>query len=100
SVLFSNFRYTPRAPVVTPTTAAPSTNAGVIRHWSLSAAVPVDRSATIDSLPSVVRTDRTAWQSVEAEPNGVLNFARYRAMAGPRPPRVRPTLVPSQQCRR
>jgi len=84
SVLFSNFRYTPRAPVVTPTTAASSTNAGVIRHWSLSAAVPVDRSATIDSLPSVVRTDRTAWQSVEAEPNGVLNFARYRAMAGPR----------------
>jgi hypothetical protein len=56
----------------------------VIRHWSLSAAVPVDRSATIDSLPSVVRTDRTAWQPVEAESNGVLNFARYRAMAGPR----------------
>ena len=82
-VLFSNFRYTPRAPVVTPDAAAPSTSAGVIRHWSLSAAVPVDRS-TIDSLPSVARSDRTGWQSVEAEPNGVLNFARYRAMAGSR----------------
>jgi hypothetical protein len=55
----------------------------VIRHWSLSAAVPVDRS-TIDSLPTVARSDRTGWLSVEAEPNGVLNFARYRAMAGPR----------------
>ena len=84
SVLFSNFRYTPRAPVVTPMGAAPSASAGVIRHWSLSAAVPIDRSATIDSLPSVVRTHRTAWLPVDAEPNGVLNFARYRAMAGPR----------------
>jgi hypothetical protein len=84
SVLFSNFRYTPRAPVVTTMTSAPSASAGVIRHWSLSPAAPVDRSATIDSLPSVARTDRTAWQPVEAEPNGVLNFARYRAMAGPR----------------
>jgi hypothetical protein len=83
-VLFSNFRYTPRAPVVTPVASAPSTSVGVIRHWSLSAAVPVDRSATIDSLPTVARTDRTAWLPVDAEPNGVLNFAKYRAMAGPR----------------
>jgi hypothetical protein len=83
SVLFSNFRYTPRVPVATPVAAAPSTSVGVIRHWSLSAAVPVDRS-TIDSLPTVARSDRTGWLSVEAEPNGVLNFARYRAMAGAR----------------
>ena len=84
SVLFSNFRYTPRAPVVAPVAAAPSTSAGVIRHWSLSAAVPIDKSATIDSLPTVVRSDRTGWLSVEAEPNGLLNFARYRAMSGKR----------------
>lgn len=84
SVLFSNFRYTPRAPVGTPVVAAPSTRAGVIRNWSLSSAVPVDRATTIDSLPSVARTDRTGWLSVEAEPNGLLNFARHRAMAGPR----------------
>jgi hypothetical protein len=84
SVLFSNFRYTPRAPVAVPVAAAPSTSAGVIRHWALSAALPVDRSTTIDSLPSVVRTDRAGWLPVEAEPNGVLNFARYRRMAGPR----------------
>jgi len=84
SVLFSNFRYTPRAAVVTPVSAAPSTSPGVIRHWSLSAAVPIDRSTTIDSLPTVARTGRTGWQSVEAEADGILNFARYRAMAGPR----------------
>ncbi len=83
-VLFANFRYTPRAPVTSPVAAAPSTSAGVIRHWSLSAAVPVDRGATIDSLPSIVRSDRPGWTPVEAEPNGVLNVARYRAMSGPR----------------
>jgi hypothetical protein len=82
-VLFSNFRYTPRAPVVAPVAAAPSTSPGVIRHWSLSAAVPVDKS-TIDSLPTILQSDRTGWLPVEAEPNGVLNFARYRAMAGKR----------------
>ena len=84
SVLFSNFRFTPRAPVVTSTAPAPSMSAGVIRHWTLSAAVPIDRSAAIDSLPSVARTDRATWLSVDAEPSGILNFARYRAMAGPR----------------
>ena len=83
-VLFSNFRYTPRALVVAPMATAPSTSPGVIRHWALSAAVPIDRSTTIDSLPSVARADRTRWPSVEAEPNGVLNVARYRSMAGPR----------------
>ena len=83
SVLFSNFRYTPRAPVVTSVAPTRSTREGVIRHWSLSAAVPID-TATIDSLPSVARGDRAAWLSVEAEASGVLNFARYRAMAGPR----------------
>jgi hypothetical protein len=84
SVLFSNFRYTPRAPVVAPMASGPSTSAGVIRQWTLSPAVPVDRSTTIDSLPRVARADRTGWLSVEAEPNGLLNFARYRAMTGPR----------------
>jgi hypothetical protein len=84
SVLFSNFRYTPRSPVVTPVAAAPSTSPGVIRHWSLSPAVKVDRTATIDSLPGVARGRHAGWLSVDAEPNGVLNFARYRAMAGPR----------------
>ena len=84
SVLFSNFRYTPRAPVATATAPAPSTSAGVIRHWSLSATVPVDRAARIDSLPAVARTDRTRWQTVDAEPSGVLNIARYRTMTGPR----------------
>ena len=83
-VLFANFRYTPRAPVMSPVVAAPSTSAGVIRHWSLSAAVPVDRSTTIDSLPSAARSDRPGWTPVEAEANGVLNFARYRKMAGGR----------------
>jgi hypothetical protein len=84
SVLFSNFRYTPRTAVVGPVVEAPSTSPGVIRHWSLSPAVKVDRAAAIDSLPSVARADRTGWLSVDAEPNGILNFARYRAMAGPR----------------
>ena len=84
SVLFSNFRYTPRAPVLTPVAAVPSTSPGVIRSWSLSPAVPIDRAAKIDSLPSVARGDHATWSSVEAEPNGVLNIARHRAMAGPR----------------
>jgi hypothetical protein len=92
-VLFSNFRYTPRAPVVAPAVAAPSTSAGVIRHWSLSGAVPLDRSTTVDSLPTVVRSNRTGWLSVEAEPNGVLNFARYRAMAGKRTLVVARTMI-------
>jgi hypothetical protein len=83
SVLFSNFRYTPRAPVA-PVAAAPNAGPGVIRHWSLSATVPVDRSARIDSLPAVARADRTPWQSVDAEPSGILNIARYRTMAGAR----------------
>ncbi|MFL5617702.1 MAG: hypothetical protein ACJ79A_04830 [Gemmatimonadaceae bacterium] len=82
-VVFSNFRYTARAPVVAPVAAAPGTSAGVIRHWSLSGAIPVD-SSTIDSLPTVVRTDRRGWLPVDAEANGVLNIGQYRAMAGPR----------------
>jgi len=53
----------------------------------LSPAVSVERSTT-DSLPSatlpaIVRADRRGWLSVQAEPDGLLNIARYRAMAGP-----------------
>jgi len=86
-VLFSNFRYTPRAPSATSLAAAtPSTRPGVIRDWTLSPAVSVERSPT-DSLPSallpaVARTDRSGWLAVQAEPDGLLNIARYRAMAG------------------
>jgi hypothetical protein len=86
-VLFSNFRYTPRSPVATSlATAAPSTRPGVIRDWTLSPAVSVERSPT-DSLPSallpaVARTDRSGWLPVQTEPNGLLNIARYRTMAG------------------
>jgi len=97
SVLFSNFRYTPRAPVVAPMAAAPSTNAGVIRHWSLSAAVPLDRSARIDSLPAIVRTDRKRWQSVDAERDGILNIARYRTMAGARTLVVARTVIHAER---
>jgi hypothetical protein len=86
-VVFSNFRYTPRAAVATPVaSAAASARPGVIRDWMLSPSVSVERSAT-DSLPSaslppVARTDRRDWLPVQAEPTGLLNISRYRAMAG------------------
>ena len=88
STFFSNLRYTPRSPVAASVaTAAPSSRPGVIRDWTLSPAVSVERSTT-DSLPSatlpaIVRADRRGWLSVQAEPDGLLNIARYRAMAGP-----------------
>ena len=88
STFFSNLRYTPRSPVATSVAAAvPSSRPGVIRDWTLSPAVSVERSTT-DSLPSatlpaIVRADRRGWLSVQAEPDGLLNIARYRAMAGP-----------------
>jgi hypothetical protein len=87
-LFFSNFRYTPRSPVATSLTAsAPDTRPGVIRDWTLSPAVSIARSSTDSlpsaSLPAVARTDRRAWLPVQAEPNGLLNIARYRAMAGP-----------------
>jgi hypothetical protein len=87
-IVFSNFRYTLRPPVATTrATAAPDTRPGVIRDWTLSPTVSVERSPT-DSLPSatlpaVARTDRRGWLPVRAEPNGLLNISRYRAMAGP-----------------
>jgi len=87
-VVFSNFRYTPRTPIATSVaTAAASTRLGVIRDWTLSPSVSVARSP-IDSLPSaslpaVARTDRRDWLPVRAEPTGLLNISRYRAMAGP-----------------
>jgi len=82
-VLFSNFRYTARPPVSTTDDAeTPSTRAGVIRDWMLSAAVPTERSP-IDSMPKVASTERREWLPVRAEPNGILNIARYRAKAGP-----------------
>jgi len=88
STFFSNLRYTPRSPIAASVaTAAPSSRPGVIRDWMLSPAVSVERSTT-DSLPSatlpaIVRADRRGWLSVQAEPDGLLNIARYRAMAGP-----------------
>ena len=88
STFFSNLRYTPRSPIAASVaTAAPSSRPGVIRDWTLSPAVSVERSTT-DSLPSatlpaIVRADRRGWLSVQAEPDGLLNIARYRAMAGP-----------------
>lgn len=87
-VVFSNFRYTPRTPVATPVAiAAPSTRPGVIRDWTLSPAVAIERSP-IDSLPSAslpaaARADSRGWLPVRAEPDGLLNISRYRAMAGP-----------------
>lgn len=88
SMFFSNLRYTRRSPVATSFAAAvQSSRPGVIRDWTLSPAVSVERS-TADSLPSamlpaVARADRRGWLSVQAEPDGLLNIARYRAMAGP-----------------
>jgi len=87
-VLFSSFRYTPRPPVAAGLgTAPPSTRPGVIRDWTLSPAVPIERSAADSlpsaSLPAVARTGLRRWLPVRAEPNGLLNIARYRAMAGP-----------------
>jgi len=87
-VVFSNFRYTPRAPVATSVvTAAMSTRPGVIRDWILSPSVSIARSPTDSlpsaSLPAVARADRRDWLPVRAEPNGLLNISRYRAMAGP-----------------
>lgn len=86
-VLFSNFRYTPRSPVATSlATSAPSRRPGVIRDWTLSPAVSIERSPTDSlpsaSLPAVARTDRRGWLPVVAEPDGLLNIAKYRAMAG------------------
>ena len=87
-VLFSNFRYTPRSPSTTSlATATPSARPGVIRDWTLSPAISVGRSATDSlpsaSLPAVARTARSGWLHVQAEPDGLLNIARYRTMAGP-----------------
>jgi hypothetical protein len=87
-VVFSNFRYTPRTPVATSVAnAAPSTRPGVIRDWTLSPAVAIERSPTDSlpsaSLPTAARTDRRGWLPVRAEPDGLLNISRYRAMAGP-----------------
>jgi hypothetical protein len=87
-VVFSNFRYTSRPPAPTPTaTAAVSARPGVLRDWMLSPAVSIVRSPTDSlpsaSLPAVARTDRRDWLSVQAEPTGLLNISRYRAMAGP-----------------
>ena len=86
-VVFSNFRYTSRAPVATSVaSAAASTRPGVIRDWMLSPSVSVERSPTDSlpsaSLPAVARTDRRGWLPVQAEPTGLLNISRYRAMAG------------------
>ena len=88
-VFFSNFHYSPRPPVAaTSVAAAPTTRPGVIRAWELSPSVSVTRSTT-DSLPSallpaVARTGRRDWLPVQAEPDGLLNIARYRVMAGSR----------------
>jgi len=87
-VVFSNFRYTSRPPAPTPTaTAAVSARPGILRDWMLSPAVSIVRSPTDSlpsaSLPAVARADRRDWLPVRAEPNGLLNISRYRAMAGP-----------------
>jgi hypothetical protein len=87
-LLFSNFRYSARPSAATTlVTTAPSTRPGVIRDWTLSPAVPSERSSTDSlpsaSLPAVARTDRRGWLPVRAEPDGLLNISRYRAMAGP-----------------
>lgn len=88
-VVFSNFRYTLRPPRAATLTAAdaPSTKPGVIRDWELSPAVAVERSPTDSlpgaSLPAAVRSPRSGWLPVRAEADGLLNIAKYRAMAGP-----------------
>jgi hypothetical protein len=87
-VIFSNFRYTARPPhAPMRAAAAPSTRPDVIREWALSDAVPVERSPNDSlpsaALPSVARTDRRRWLPVQAEPDGLLNIARYRSMVGP-----------------
>lgn len=86
-VVFSNFRFTPRAAVATSvTSAAARARPGVIRDWLLSPSVSVERSPADSlpsaSLPAVARTDRRDWLLVQAEPTGLLNISRYRAMAG------------------
>lgn len=88
-VVFSNFRYTLRPPRAATLTAAdaPNTKPGVIRDWALSPAVAVERSPTDSlpgaSLPTAVRSPRSGWLPVRAEADGLLNIAKYRAMAGP-----------------
>ena len=84
-VFFSNFRYTPRPRVgrmaaISAPNAKPSTRPDVIRRWELSSAIAV-QDAPIDSMPAAQRDER-GWLAVDAEPNGRLNIARYRAKAG------------------
>jgi hypothetical protein len=95
-VVFSNFRYTPRAPVVPPvSTTSASPGSGVIRDWILSPSVSITRSDSLPSalLPAVARSDQRDWLPVQSEPDGRLNIARYRAMAGPRSLVVARTVV-------
>ena len=98
AVFYSNLRYTPRLPVATSVaTAAAPTRPGVIREWTLSPSASVERSPTDSlpsaSLPAVARTDRRGWLPVQAEPDGLLNISRYRAMKGRRSLVVARTVV-------
>jgi len=86
---FSNFRYTSAADVAATPAAratadvAPPAAPGAIRRWELSPAAAADR-APVESLPAAARGPRADWVVTEAEPNGLLNIARYRAKVAPR----------------
>jgi hypothetical protein len=95
-VFFSNFRYASRPAVaVVAAAAALSTRPDIIRRWELSTAIAVER-APIDSLPAALRDERH-WIAAEAEPNGVLNIARYRPQAGTRSLVVARTVIPADR---
>lgn len=72
-VYFSNFRFTPRpaGQAAPPEKAAPSDPNRLLR-WELSEAFPPD-SVQMDRLPVVAR-----WSAANAEPDGLLNFSRFR----------------------
>lgn len=77
SANFSNFKVTPAerlAPEARPVTRA----SGAVSSWTISQAFP---GATVsERVPETID-----WERVEAEPSGLLNIARYRTLADPRP---------------
>jgi hypothetical protein len=86
-IYLSNFRYAARPPATSapsaPAGPAPSVAPGAIRRWEISPVVAVDR-ASVELLPASARALRRDWIVAEAEPDGLLNLARYRTTVGPR----------------
>ena len=87
TAFFSNFSYRKADTLVFDPPAEPHTPPGTIMEWQVSQAFPATQLAK-DSYPGFFTIFNAGWQSVTAEPSGLVNLSRLAASGRRNPQRM------------